>query len=208
MEANIPRRFQGKTLDDYVPRSDHEHEVKRIVAGYLENLDTMLGQGRGLMFSGPPGIGKTLLSCIVANAAIDRGVPSYFTTFETYLRRSKRMFDLASIARVDESAVEEWRQHDSIQLRIRNTVKLLVLDDVGKEHAAPGSDYARDEFDFLLRHRFDRGLTTVISTNTSGESKAWSTKYSPAMQSFIYESCVVVPFDEGEKDRRRSRNRR
>lgn len=201
LPANIPERFGSAILDDYIVRSEDESKVKEVVAGYIEKLPEHLTAGRGMFFAGSPGIGKTMLSCIIGNAS--RGIPKsiHFTTLEGYLRRTKRMMELLSISKVDESAVEEWRANDAVQVSIRGSVKLLILDDVGKEYSAQGSDFAKSEFDFLLRYRFDHGLATVITTNLSPNTDAWAAQYSKAMQSFLHEACMVVPFGD-EEDRR------
>jgi DNA replication protein DnaC len=199
--TDIPVRFCKKSLDDYTVRSDAESKVKEIVAGYIESLPEHLATGRGMFFAGSPGIGKTMLSCIIGNAVLGLQKSVRFTTLEGYIRRSKRMMDLLSMSRVDESAAEEWKVHDDVQISTRGSIKLLILDDVGKEYSAHGSDYAKAEFDFLLRYRFDHGLTTVVTTNLEPNTDAWAEQYSKAMQSFLHEACIMVSFAD-EEDRR------
>jgi DNA replication protein DnaC len=208
LEANIPPRFGPATLDDYIVRSAAEDKVKEVVTRYIGKLPDHLAAGRGVFFAGSPGIGKTMLSCIIGNAVIRIPKSVHFTTLEGYIRRTKRMMDLISMSRLDESVVEEWKVHDATQVSIRGAVKLLILDDVGKEYSAHGSDYAKSEFDFLLRYRFDHGLATVITTNLSPNTDAWAEQYSKAMQSFLHEACVMVPFGDEEDRRMKKENSR
>jgi DNA replication protein DnaC len=66
-------------------------------------------------------------------------------------------------------------------------VRVLVLDDLGKEYGSKYDDYS---FDDILRSRYDKGLPTIVTTNKSRE--AWGTAYSEAMGSFAHEAFVRV----------------
>ena len=62
-------------------------------------------------------------------------------------------------------------------------VRILVLDDLGKEYGSKYDDYSFDE---LLRARYDKGLPTIVTTNKMRE--VWGTQYSEAMGSFAHEA--------------------
>ena len=67
-------------------------------------------------------------------------------------------------------------------------VRILVIDDLGKEY---GSKYDDTSFDEILRLRYDKGLPTIVTTNVSLEN--WEAQYKEAMASFAQEAFVRVP---------------
>jgi DNA replication protein DnaC len=62
-------------------------------------------------------------------------------------------------------------------------VRVLILDDLGKEY---GSKYDDTSFDEILRSRYDKALPTIITTNVSRDK--WSAQYGEAMGSFAHEA--------------------
>ena len=63
-------------------------------------------------------------------------------------------------------------------------VRVLVIDDLGKEYK--GAGYNDASFDEVLRSRYDKGLPTIITTNVPREN--WAAHYGEAMGSFAYEA--------------------
>lgn len=114
-----------------------------------------------------------------------------YTTFEGYLKRERRMMTLNNrLARTEDADdLAALREIDDHHLAIRNDITVMVIDDVGKEHTT-ATAYAEDEFDFLLRHRFDLGLTTLLTSNIAIDQ--WGQRYSDAMESFIHEAFQIV----------------
>jgi DNA replication protein DnaC len=76
-------------------------------------------------------------------------------------------------------------------------VRILVLDDLGKEY---GSKYVDASFDEILRARYDKGLPTIITTNVLREK--WAAQYGEAMGSFAYEAFTRIQL--GVKDLRKN----
>ena len=79
-------------------------------------------------------------------------------------------------------------------------VKLLILDDLGKEYRT-ASGWAENQFDALLRTRFNYGLPTIITTNVPIES--WGEVYGESMYSFLHEAFTTYQVISMEGDRRR-----
>lgn len=196
----IPKRFVGLDLSAYDVRKGDE-AVDRTVREWVDNLETNITSAHGLLFVGPPGVAKTMLSAIVLQEAMKAGSSGYFIKLEQYMLQTKRLFVLQSAWQKvgDEAAYMEWRALDRQMIALRNDYQLVVLDDVGKEYKT-ASGFAENEFDFLVRHRYDRGLTTILTSNLP--IKDWS-NYSESMLSFIHEICDIVPFDAPDYRRKR-----
>ena len=121
--------------------------------------------------------------------------PVYYLTFPEFLARKKSMID----ADRDEK-VRMQLEMEGLHGRCeddRYNVRILVLDDLGKEY---GSKYDDTSFDEILRSRYDKGLPTIVTTNVRREN--WSAQYGDAMGSFAFEAFNRVRI-EG-KDLRKS----
>lgn len=205
MKSAVPSRFADKRLSDY----DTELGDIRIledVSQFVDVFEDHRKTGRGLLLVGPPGRGKSLVSCIVLNELADRGHNSYYTTYAHYLKRTTAMIELRQAweKMQDQEAYDEWYDIRRTLKAMRNDVHVLAVDDVGKEHLTK-TKHAEDELDFLLRYRFDRALPTVISTNATVPE--WGDRYGASMESFVYEAFIIIEFT-GSEDVRRTTLRR
>jgi DNA replication protein DnaC len=71
-------------------------------------------------------------------------------------------------------------------------VRVLVLDDVGKEHASL-SGWQKSMLHHVLRTRYNNGLPTIVTTNV--ELKNWSGLYGEATESFANEAFMYLNMD-------------
>jgi DNA replication protein DnaC len=199
----VPARFVGKRLSDY-DTSIGSSKVLDEVTSYIETFDGHRKTGLGLLFLGPPGRGKSLLSCIALNEVAAQGYNCFYTTYYAYVKREQSLFELRTAWEKtgDQDAYDEWQDVRRLVKAMRNEVDLLVLDDVGKEHKTT-SRYAEDECDFLLRYRFDKGLPTIISSNMPVPS--WGHRYGDSMESFLYEAFLHVTCSDTPDVRRARR---
>lgn len=204
--TQIPKRFWEKTLSDYkVGRGQGSMEGLDAAAAYIDTLARHRDDGTGLTFAGPAGAGKTMLACLIGQAAFDKGFKVIFMTLAKYYRLQTNLW--AWKDHEDDEVARDWLQARNISLKIRNSTDLLLLDDVGKEHITM-THFAEDEFDYLLRSRFDNGLPTIMTTNIPVEE--WShrnvlgqevERYGDSMVSFIHEAAPPIEVDT--KDFRR-----
>ena len=82
----------------------------------------------------------------------------------------------------------------------KDNVQIFILDDLGKEYRT-ASGWAENQFDALLRSRFNSGLPTIVTTNTPLQK--WGTVYGEPMGSFAYEAFVPLVIDSEKGDRRK-----
>jgi DNA replication protein DnaC len=207
--ANIPSRFIGMEPSDIVIKKgifpqDIEDFIADVLAGDVIQKQGGLGTtGVGLLFDGDPGLGKTTHAVVTLMELVRRlpsetdeirrifnykgdnlgaqSRPVYYLTYPEFLSRKKAMFDAdpdvkkamyLEMEGFHGRAKEDWMN-----------VRILVLDDLGKEY---GSKYDDTSFDEILRSRYDKGLPTIVTTNV--EREKWKTKYGAAMGSFVYEA--------------------
>lgn len=210
--ARIPLRMIGSTLDDLDPYED-DAAIRAAVDGWIDAvLDGRViratGQascGIGLLLIGRPGAGKTRLAATIAQEIITKATndvwrcrdipvsPVRFITYPDLLSDAKAAMD------ADEDAADNVARMFGRAADSRN-VRLLVLDDLGKEHRTT-SKWAENFFDHLLRSRFDRGLPTIITSNVP--VRDWEGIYGGPMASFAFEALEHLAIISAEGDRRR-----
>lgn len=220
--SNIPLRFFGWDRESIVAELGTFPEVidewldKMQSGQIIRNPGGLNSTGVGLLFDGGPGMGKTTHAVVAANQFIlglpddetslarvlhaQEGVLSnklqvvkYFT-FPEFLSLKKSAFD---------SDIDERRRLNLVMEGLHGrasedylNVRLLIIDDLGKEK---GSRYEDVAFDELLRSRYDRGLPTIVTTNVSRDN--WRDQYGEAMGSFVFEAFDRVKITS--KDLRR-----
>jgi len=212
--TGIPRRFRAASLKDYSLLDQRKRvirvkaEVAQIVQTYLDNLlDHIYKDGRGLFFFGPPGSGKTLLSCIVLCAVRDLSVEAVaeatgkrqhptvrFMTFSDYIKSQVRQIAIQNLIPRAIDSTElfgEWEEIERKLSALRNRT-VVVIDDAGKEHTT-SSRFAEDEFDALIRARYDEGLPTLLTSNLMPSE--WNNRYNSSMVSFLQEAFIWVSTD-------------
>jgi DNA replication protein DnaC len=132
-------------------------------------------QSENLLFSGPPGTGKTFLSACVAGAVSDRG---FSVVYDTAVRQLTQMESLQFGRSGDDAVVERLRGCD-----------LLIIDDLGAEFLTP---FAQAALLDLVNTRLISGKKTLASTNlTRADLRA---RYSPALASRLEGEFLWLDF--------------
>jgi len=211
--SNIPRRFIGLEPADIVNRTgEFPEEIdswldKAMDGRVIKQIGGIGVTGVGLLFDGGPGLGKTTHAVVTAMEFVRRlpandaaaqdilGIsadnygmsarPIYYMTFPEFLSRKKALIDAdpetKKVLTLEMEGFHGRATDDQLNVR------LLVLDDLGKEY---GSKYDDTSFDEILRARYDKALPTIITTNVPRER--WKDQYSEAMGSFAHEAFTRV----------------
>ena len=145
--------------------------LKKPIANYFANLDSMMSRGAGMFFYGPAGLGKTSAGIVMLKAAWERRKTGLFVTVKD-LRQSIR-----------EDITFDGSQ--SMLERAKN-VDLLVLDDLAKDDLK-NFQLGIAEIEHLLRSRSMRGKASVFTTRLTGEDfRADAPTFLPSLQgSFV-----------------------
>ena len=134
--AGIPKRFLNATV---------QHQS---LLDYLESFEGSAGQG--LYIYGSVGRGKSYSAAALANAFVDAGYRTVFTTASAMLERIKASF---SGNGETESVISKYAACD-----------ILVLDDLGKEDA---KEWSSNMMFLVINARYEGMRPTIFTSNYS-----------------------------------------
>lgn len=153
VQAAIPQRFIGKTLDSYRTENDGQRKALEVCRAFAENFDRNLKTGASLVMSGMPGTGKSHLAGAILQAILPRHVGAYMT-----------LMDLIRMLR------DTWRRDsemtESQMLAKLQELPLLVIDEVGVQY---GTDGERAILFDVLDRRYRAMRPTILMTNLGKE---------------------------------------
>ncbi len=155
LNARIPRRYQVCSLDtfDYARSNSIGHAFSmahRFALVFPTETD-----GKGLLLTGGPGLGKTHLAVsILRHAITERGATGFFWEHKELLERLRSIYDLRTAGA------------ENNLLRSLITCDLLVLDDLGE---ITPSEWAWDTTAYILNARYNENRSTLITTNRPNE---------------------------------------
>ena len=157
--------------------------VIKIAKNYVNNFAEMKRRGKGLLFYGPVGTGKTFAGACIANALIYWGVPCLVTNFPRLIN-----------AVIKKSGGQDYI--DSL-----NRFDLLVIDDLASERE---TEYMTETVQYIIDARYRSGLPLIVTTNLSAEElKHPADVRKQRVYSRLFEMCV--PVEVTGADRRKER---
>lgn len=134
-------KFQGWT---FAKADDRQQELMQAAREYAEQFPEHLKDGRGLLFYGTVGTGKSVAAACIANAVIEKGYRAKMTNFST-------VADEIWNAENKAAYVESLCKYD-----------LLILDDLGAERKSP---YMQEMVYKIVNARYAQGGPVIVTTN-------------------------------------------
>jgi DNA replication protein DnaC len=175
--AAIPARFRGRTFDNFVAETDAQRHALTVARAYAEDFEANAKRGRGMIFSGLPGTGKSHLAAAILQALMHRHDVAYTTCL-----------DLIRVIR------DTWRKDSERSerqvLREFERLDLLVIDEMGVAYGTDGEQTLLFE---VFDRRYREVRPTILLTN---QDRGGLRQYvGDRVFDRLAETCRWVPFD-------------
>lgn len=144
--AHIPARYAEATFEGFCAHPGRDADAVRRLDEWRRRFQPL--KGKGLLVTGPVGVGKTYLLAALTRELAERGLSVRFTDFFQLL------FDLRA-------GFSEGKS-DSTLLGPLSEVDVLVIDELGKGR---NRDYDKMVLDQLISTRYAQMKTVITSTN-------------------------------------------
>jgi DNA replication protein DnaC len=182
--ARIPRRYHDCDFEnyaaDYRPHQLSLQGAKERARRYVEEYPL---SDRGLLWMGPPGVGKTHLAvATLRRLALEKGVRCLFCDVQDLLRQLQATFD---------------RQSGMTELELLRGVlstEVALLDDLGGRQFSP---WVEETLSHIVTTRYNEGRATLVTTNYMDEPRdkrdpTLQDRIGPRVYSRLQEMCHFV----------------
>lgn len=149
-QADVPVRYHGKTLDNYDATSNGQSRALRVATEYAEDFGAARAAGRGLIFCGTPGTGKTHLAVGILHQVLAAGYSGRFAVVLDVMQALKGTYRKDS-ASSEAAVLEKLTAPD-----------LLVLDEIGNQY---GTDSERIILSNVINTRYNAMKPTILLSN-------------------------------------------
>ena len=187
-KARIPKRYEKCHFNTFEQKTDSLKKALRLAGEFNHNFPAV---DRGLLLTGPVGVGKTHLAVSIIKGLTERGFPCLFYEFGSLLKE------------IQDSYNSNTRSSELAVLNPVLTAELLVLDELG---ASKPTDWVRDTLAHIINTRYNENRFTIFTTNYPDErpsdgKETLEDRIGVRVRSRIFEMCQTVPI-EGEDYRK------
>lgn len=182
-ESGIESKYLKSVWDDIVVVKGNEEPLKEC-RYWLDHFEKYSEDGKGLLFFGGVGTGKTMIASIIGLEL---------------LRQRKTVLFVSVIDLMSRGTGYEYQEENE---RFNNAVKncgLLILDDLGAERS---TSYAKERVMAVLNTRYVSGKPMIVTTNlTADELLGTKDIESKRIVDRCIETCFSIEF-KGESYRK------
>lgn len=148
--SGIPERFQNRTLNTFKSENDGQRHALNFASSFAESLTQGEKTGRGAIFIGMPGTGKTHLAVGIGMRLLKQGRPVLFCTVMRAIRRIKDTWSKGA------------EESESQAVAALVYPELLILDEVGVQF---GTETEKNLLFDVLNERYERRKSTLLLSN-------------------------------------------
>lgn len=185
--AAIPIKYQALNFSDYHRDKDNSDAL---TLAMMAVIDT----SKGLYIYGHCGVGKSMLTAIIANEAVKQGRSTLFASVPRILQTIKSTFD------------KDTGEDTGGVIRRLESIDLLIFDDFGSERA---TEWVVEILFSLINERYQNRKQTIFTSNLTLDQikkrlNGVSEEAGSRIVSRITEMCQVTAI--GGEDRRSMQN--
>ncbi|WP_218056085.1 ATP-binding protein [Gilliamella sp. wkB108] len=156
--AEIPKRFELCTFDNYLPGNKSAERNLRICKAYAEKWEDRLKNGGGMVMVGLPGTGKNHLAVSIMKEIIKNHQHYVLLTSVNKIIREYRSTWSKDTTKSESEVIAEF-----------SSPELLVIDEVGVQY---GSDSERLIIFEIINTRYEEMRPTILISNETREQLA------------------------------------
>jgi len=183
--AAIPRRYEHCTLESFRAESAALKTAKRRVEEFVDTWPAT-DEGRGLLFMGACGSGKTHLAVSALVEIVRTGKPGrvLFRNFQDLIQEIQASFESDEVPSKSEL------------LRPMLDADLLVLDELGSQKP---TTFVQDTLYYVINTRYNDQRATIFTTNyvdrpADAKEERLEQRIGTRLRSRLYEMAQVVDF--------------
>jgi DNA replication protein DnaC len=148
-QSGIPQRYRSKTFVNFIATDDAMEQALATAMRFAQDFDQHSEKGTFMVFSGPPGTGKSHLATAIAQAVLAGGTAMYTSAI-----------DAVRLIR------DTWRRNsertESQVLAMLASIDLLILDEVGVQY---GTEAEQVNLFDIIDKRYRDKMPTILLTN-------------------------------------------
>jgi DNA replication protein DnaC len=183
-EARIPKRYNHCEFENF--EEGHDESLVSAIRKARRFVEDFPIQKHGILFLGPCGVGKTHLAIAIIKRLIrEKRVRCLFYDFRELLKEIQNSYN--AVSGTSEMSV----------LEPVLTSEMLVLDDLGAEKS---SEWVGDTLSYIINHRYNNELATIITSNFPEERKKpgeeiLAERIGTRLRSRLFEMCTTICID-------------
>lgn len=190
-QARVPRRHAECTLSNYQLANGNVSQMLAFKQAF-RLVREYPAIGRGLLFAGPVGVGKTHLAVAILRGLVEKGTPGLFCEYGSLLKEIQETYN--PVSHTSETSV----------LAPVYDAEVLVLDELG---VSKPTEWVLDTMTHIIGRRYNDKKLTIFTTNYTDDrqspaAETLQDRIGTRLRSRLYEMCSTVLI-EGEDYRRR-----
>ncbi|HKP69046.1 MAG TPA: ATP-binding protein [Pyrinomonadaceae bacterium] len=188
-KAKLPRRYVACHFNSYSPSDPSQVKALRLATQFTMEYPAV---DRGLILTGPVGVGKTHLAVSILKGLTERGFRCLFYEFGSLLKE------------IQDSYNANTKTSELGVLAPVLNADVLVLDELG---ASKPTDWVRDTMAHIINTRYNDKKATIFTTNYADERRnereeTLEDRIGIRLRSRLFEMCKTIEV-KGSDYRRR-----